>query len=419
MKKSFLRKLLLVAGSVFVTLVIVELCLRITGFSDPTLLYISDRDRGIALRPMAEGWWRNEGAAYIRINGDGLRDREHARAKPAGTLRIAVLGDSYAEALQVPLEDTFWSEIERRLQTCQNTNGRRVEVLNFGVSGYGTAQELITLRQHVWDYSPDIVLLAFTTGNDLNDNLAQLSNDTLRPYFVYRDDKLMLDMSTLNPRNASLRFRLRESSAGNVFVWFRDHLRVVQLLNVGLRAITTSGESNNDRSLKGGDHQSGENAVPANRAGGSRLGAFESAEPGLEDRVYYEPTDEVWKEAWRVTEGLISEMHDEVKNHGARFAVVTLSSSIQVSPNADEYEQTLRASGLKDLFYPERRIAAFGQRRAFPVLNLAPLLKAYAEQHRIYLHGFDSQLGRGHWNRSGHLAAGEMIGDWLCLSSVP
>jgi hypothetical protein len=63
-----------------------------------------------------------------------LRDREHDHAR---TLRIAVLGDSFAEALQITMEEAFWSV---ELQGCPSLAGREPEVINFGVSGYGTAQ---------------------------------------------------------------------------------------------------------------------------------------------------------------------------------------------------------------------------------------------------------------------------------------
>jgi len=60
-----------------------------------------------------------------------------------------VIGDSSAEALQVPVEERFWKITENDLQTCAASTGKKIEVINFGVSGYGTAQELITLRQYV------------------------------------------------------------------------------------------------------------------------------------------------------------------------------------------------------------------------------------------------------------------------------
>src|ERR1043165_8792232 len=95
--KSRKQKLLLVLFGIFCGLLIVELSLRVLGYSAP-LFYGADYDRGIALRPNISGTYQREGRNYVRINSAGLRDREHKIAKPAGTIRIALLGDSYCEA---------------------------------------------------------------------------------------------------------------------------------------------------------------------------------------------------------------------------------------------------------------------------------------------------------------------------------
>src|SRR5262245_34647044 len=140
---------LLVAASVSIALALGEIGLRIGGFSYPSL-YVPDDVTGGRLRAGAEGWNRIEGEAYVRINSQGLRDREHALAKPPDVYRIAVLGDSYAEALSVDLEATFWSRLPSRLGTCGFATGKRIETINFGVSGYATAQALLTLRDRRW-----------------------------------------------------------------------------------------------------------------------------------------------------------------------------------------------------------------------------------------------------------------------------
>jgi hypothetical protein len=157
---------LLVAMSAVAALAIGEAALRLGGFSYPQL-YVTDEVTGSRLRAGAEGWSRGEGEVYVKISSQSLRDREHAVAKPPRTYRIAVLGDSYAEALQVPLEQAFWVLLPRELERCRFAGDRKIEPLNFGVSGYGTAQELLTLRQRAWDFSPDLVLLAFFPGNDV------------------------------------------------------------------------------------------------------------------------------------------------------------------------------------------------------------------------------------------------------------
>src|SRR5689334_20246920 len=134
----------LVCVSVALALILGEAALRLIGFSYPAF-WRPDPLSGASLLPGMEGWQSGEGRAYVKINQRGLRDREHTLDKPAGTYRIAILGDSYAEAMQVDLEQTFWSLLSPRLERCGFAGGRRVETVNFGVSGYGTADELLTL----------------------------------------------------------------------------------------------------------------------------------------------------------------------------------------------------------------------------------------------------------------------------------
>ena len=47
---------------------------------------------------------------------------------------------------------------------------RGVEVLNLGVGGYGTAQQLLTLEEDGLRYRPDLVVLGFFLGNDVQNN---------------------------------------------------------------------------------------------------------------------------------------------------------------------------------------------------------------------------------------------------------
>ncbi len=371
--------ILLVAGSTILTLAAVEYALRIAGIEYPDF-YQPDAVRGGALRPGASGWYRQEGGAYVQINSDGLRDVEHAVGKPAGVFRIAVLGDSYAEALQVPLERTFWHVLGQRLRAgCR----RRVEVMNFGVGGYGTGQEWLTLTGAVWKYRPDLVMLAFLTGNDVRDNLRELNPVGMRPYFDMRNGRLVTDRSfrSLVARRDSLVWRFYHA--------VRARSRLVQL---AARAKDGAG--------------------PPPRAG---------EEPGLDSRVYLDPRAGgpealVWGRAWEVTEAILDRMAAEVARRGARFVVVTLTNAIQVDPDPARRRQFAGRIGAADLFYPDERIALWGRGREVPVITLAPEMAALAEQRRVYFHGFaNTRPGSGHWNEEGHRVAGELIAARLCV----
>src|SRR5918911_2618464 len=89
-RKRLTAKLSLVVVGLLVGLFLAEIALRIMGYSYP-VFYMTDVQRGYALRPSMEGWYRKENEVYVRINSDGLRDREHSKTKPPDTLRIAVV----------------------------------------------------------------------------------------------------------------------------------------------------------------------------------------------------------------------------------------------------------------------------------------------------------------------------------------
>jgi hypothetical protein len=377
--KSFRIKLVVVFGSVLTALVVVEIGLQIAGFTyfNP---YKADSYLGFTLRPNAEGWWTREGHAYIKISSQGLRDYEHSLAKPADTIRIAILGDSFAEALQVPIEQTFWSVMQRQLQT-EVPNGKKVEVINFGVSGFSTARELIMLRQRVWQFNPDVVLLLFTPGNDVKDNSRALTGyaEPL-PYFVLQNGSLVLDDSALQEREKHMLFRLQRSVVGDAWDWIRVRSRVLGLIYTARESYFSRGER-------------------------VRL----DSERGIDGKVFRVPVDADWSGAWLVTEKLIVTMRNEVEAHGAKFLLVTGSNGIQVDPNEGVRDEYMKRLGVSSLFYPEDRLKALGDREKIDVLNLAPLFLEVAKRNQIQLHGFGDSKGRGHWNEDGHKLAAELI----------
>jgi hypothetical protein len=347
-----------------------ELGLRLIGYSSPSL-GMPDRATGWSLRPGAEGLIRNENkrGVGVRINSDGLRDREHSLRKADSTLRIAVLGDSLCEATEVPLEKTFWAILEEKLSKCAAASGQKVDVVNFGVAGYSTAQELLVLRTKVWKYQPDIVLLAFT-GSDVSENSRALSAQPLAPYFVHKGSELVLDDSFRSlVRYEWLRNRLADAA---------QSLRTLQLVRALFHGAKTS-----------------------------------PPRPGME-RLYLEPADREWNEAWAVTEDLIRLIHLETAAHGASLWIVTMSNDIQVHPEHLVRSEFLRKSGASDLFYLERRMQRLGANENIPTITLAEAMADYAERERVFLHGFDPMPGFGHWNENGHRLAGELIAGRLC-----
>jgi hypothetical protein len=388
-----------------------EITLRVAGYSYPEF-YSLDQSRGYALRPRAEGWYRKEGEAYVRINSDGLRDQEHSLTKPPDTVRIAVVGDSYPEALSVSLEEAFWWVMGKRLQECNAFPGQKIEVINFGVSGYGTAQELLTLRGQVWKYSPDIVMLAVTTNNDVTDNLRILKKSDEIPYFVYQANQLKLDDSFKNSRA----FRLRQSGVSRFGGWLRDHSRLVQAMTQGhhgLKILLSSWRARRSQPAQTETEPTSRNGVAQKSDLLSR-----SEELGTDNIIYLEPANAVWNDAWNVTEKLILEMRNEVNSRGAKFVVVTLSNGPQVLPNPEWRQNFMRYFGITNLFYMDDRIKSFSARERIPVITLAPELQEFAQRNNVFLHGFGDNLGNGHWNATGQRVAGELIAKKICEGAL-
>ena len=385
---SWIKNLAVVAASAAVALVLGEAALRVIGFSYPNFWH-PDPVMGTVLTPGMEGWQVDEGRAYIKVSSQGLRDRDHALSKPADTYRIAILGDSYAEAMQVELERAFWALLPKKLEACGFANGKKIETLNFGVSGYGTGHELLMLQSRVWPYAPDMVLLAFFPGNDVRNNSKALEGEK-RPYFSLKDGKLLADMAFRDDPE----FKEKQHIAAHRA--FLQHLRLYQLL----------------RRVKAGDiaqhfHNS---PMAAAVAKGDQL-----TEAGLDEQVFVEPKDGKWREAWDITDRLVLEASEETRQHGARFVLVTISTPASVYPDAGMRERYEKSLGVTSLFYPEQRLERLGAQAHFEVVALAPEMQKRADAGRVYYHGFsNTRPGFGHWNEAGHAAAADLIAARLC-----
>lgn len=374
----------IVAGSVLVGLLLAEVALRVMGYSAP-VWYRPDPQLGWTLRPGLTGWFTKEGRALVHVNAAGRRDRDTPLDKPDDVFRIAVLGDSYSEAMQVAREEAYWALLRERLAACGFQPGKRIEVLNFGVSGYGTAQEYAMLESNAIRYRPDLVLLQFTNGNDVRNNSFALEQEKYRPFYMLDPDgRLRMDESFASEAG----FRRSVSLPMELVRRATDRSRVLQLL----------------REVRSGRLVQKAHASDA-----------PGVEQGLEPVVLRPPGDALWEEAWKITEGLIAQTADYARRNGARFVVFTVPYAIQVHPDRSLREALQAKLGVEDLFYPDRRLAEFGKRNGVPVLALAPQMQRLAEARKLHYHGFEkSGLGRGHWNAEGHRAAADLIARHLC-----
>jgi hypothetical protein len=117
------------------------------------------------MRTTAVGWAPHaEYGGYV-LNARGLRTREYAAAKPAGTLRVVALGDSfvYGGASEA---DHWCGRLENALAS---RLARPVEVLRMGVPGTGPPFYLRLWELEAASLRPDVVVVGLFVGNDFFD----------------------------------------------------------------------------------------------------------------------------------------------------------------------------------------------------------------------------------------------------------
>lgn len=128
---------------------------------------------------------RTDFDVHVTINDDGFRGPRVPLPRTPGRPRILFLGDSYAFGHGVEDDETAAAQLERLLPGC--------EVVNLGVTGYSTDQELLLLRERGLAYRPDVVVLMIC-GNDLLDNGKQTAWGVYwKPRFLLRGDSLVLE----------------------------------------------------------------------------------------------------------------------------------------------------------------------------------------------------------------------------------
>jgi lysophospholipase L1-like esterase len=168
-----------VAASVTLTLLALELGFRLFGdpsggFADVLKQSRQAREYSVHMKSddpelvyVTRPGYVTDGVRISESHGI-LQSRDVPVAKPAGTCRIAVLGDSIAagHTLRVRRARNFSEALEALLN--QSDAPPRFEVLNFGTDGYGTLQEARLLETRVSPFAPDVVLVQYCLNDPSN-----------------------------------------------------------------------------------------------------------------------------------------------------------------------------------------------------------------------------------------------------------
>jgi SGNH hydrolase-like domain, acetyltransferase AlgX len=338
-------------------------------------------------------------ASFIKINSHGFRDKERSPEKPTGVFRIVVLGDSFTAASQVLLEQTFPYLLETKLNTGTRN---RFEVLNLGIDGFGTTQEYLTLTHYGLMYAPDLVVLAFFTGNDFTNNslILQSQADGIRPGDNTSRPFVTLENRSLAPLPFAGAHRGPREAVQADATHESGPLRTVKEAVIGLLPNTCYW-------LIDAVH-----ASPSATNVLWRLGIISTnVRPEVNNFTgcyrYAADYPPEWQEAWEITQALLLQMAGDLRARGIGFLVVVIPDEEELSPDLWNKEgcstmPTIHA----DLGKPDRILSDFLKRNEISVLRLSPAFqKYYATGKRLYLpYRYDN-----HWNAAGHALAAEEI----------
>jgi GDSL-like Lipase/Acylhydrolase family len=153
--KELLFGLVLTVASLAFVLTVLEFGGRVFGFfPPPSGAYRFSRTKGYELSP-GQG----------DVNSEGFRDHEYQLTKPEHTFRIVAVGDSFTFGAGVKPEETYSKRLEAMLNEQFGGKSMRFEVLNTGVPGYNTHQELIHLQELGLRFEPDLIVVGFTMSD--------------------------------------------------------------------------------------------------------------------------------------------------------------------------------------------------------------------------------------------------------------
>ena len=156
----------------FMAVLFFEIGLRTLGFPASSIYRIDQETGLLTFKPDSEIYIRSECFSNtIKTNSLGFHSNEYGLEKQEDVFRIAIIGDSFIEASQVPIEKTFAYLLEEKLNS-RPDNKYRYEVIPFGISSHGTYKSLLYLKAYALKFKPDLIIAAYTL-NDLEDDAGE------------------------------------------------------------------------------------------------------------------------------------------------------------------------------------------------------------------------------------------------------
>ncbi len=380
--KKFVQRSILFFISLLVTLMLVEVILRMTHLFGARVSWAKpDSKIGYSFIPGA-GYWdmlENDHPVSGRINRYGWRDRDWSEKKPAGQYRAAILGDSFVEAMQVEEDSTFLNLVEKQLS---GVGGLSLEMMNFGRSGFTQSEELIVLEEKALRFDPDIVFLFFLPDNDIREILPETAVNKDRPFYrLEKDGNLALDTSFVFSKRFRLKSKLNILKRKSILISL-----MAERYNAAVQ-VRTRRKRLQDQNQRQSERL--ENKEPYRIKNFLNLA---SSNP-----------DPVLQKAYDLNKVLISKMAQICRERKVTFTLVLVGSKYTLY---DETKGYLQIDPQFDMYWFEKDLKDFCRRINIPFIDLQTVVNNNGAKG-----GYD--FFWTHWNYRGHQLVAGVLADFL------
>lgn len=346
---------------------------RLWAFWDSTTTWQLDSEIGWVQKPNMNLVRRqiNGSTIHIQTNADGVSPATVVRKKTPGVIRILVLGDSAVAGSGVDASERIDAVLQRQLRDA----GSDAEVINAGVNGYSTDQELLLLERLVPLYNPDVVLIC-VDQNDFGANTSRKQYGIPKPMFNLTSDGRVEDIPP-DMRGAAI-----HNFAGGPLRLFIVHSALYRLLQPQIWAVRAHFLSLEQRNVV-----------------------------GLADELYYRP-DALRRLNWPLFQVMLREMDQFSRAHGAELLVYLHPAVDEVwEPNILYTEKRLGISPEQyDPHSIEREVMRASQREGIPFCPLIDYFVAREQKGPFHLLPRDP-----HCNATGYRVTAAAL--WGCLQA--
>ena len=306
-------------------------------------------------------------------NSQGFRDRDRVFEKRTSGRRILALGDSFTWGAGVSYDEAFITVLEERLRSfLQDT-----EIINLGVPAWGPYEEFHLLKIHGIRFSPDLVMLNFFIGNDIQNkrrddvNMPQIMVVAGQSYYAHSNGNLVHDL--LGPDR-----------------WHLYH-NVNFLLKIAVSKI----------------HGTFETATSRPSYDGPPLMSRKDYLNSIHERsdIYLKHDTEFFTTHWKRTQAVLFEMRAFLKTHQVPMLLIMIPEHLQLDRqlHAEYFHAFNLSPELYDFEKPQRLLLGWCKDTGVECIDLLPIFRSQGSPEKLY---FANDF---HFSAAGHVVAAEGI----------